>query len=354
MPLRQQYDNRRKSGLRGPMLGRKGPPRPMRNTMSTRVIDELLLSVLACPACVGELRVAAADVECIRCRSRYPVVDDIPRFVPADEYAQSFGYQWNHFRATQLDAESGVPLSEERFFSETGWSPEWLSDKIVLDVGCGAGRFAEVASRYARAVVAMDFSSAVTAARTNLESRSNVHVVQGDIYRLPFRTGAFDASYCIGVLQHTPDPVSATRALPRVVRRGGQLAVTVYERRRITRLHSKYLLRKVTSRMRPGHLLMLVRAAMPLLFTLSEILFRVPALGRVFRHVIPVANYVDERRLGIRKRYSWALLDTLDMLSPRYDQPQTEQELRSALQSGGAVGINRLPNPGLNLVATIP
>ncbi len=63
---------------------------------------------------------------------------------------------------------------------------------------------------------------------------------------------------------------------------------------------------------------------------------------------------MDQRRLGIRKRYTWAVLDTLDMLSPRYDQPQTEDELRCALDAGGAVSIERLPNPGLNLVAAVP
>lgn len=323
--------------------------------MSITSVDDVLLSVLACPGCGAQLCVEGSDLECAGCSQRYPVVDGIPRFAPATEgYADSFGYQWNRFRATQLDTVTRVPLSEERFLTETGWSADWLSDKIVLDVGCGAGRFAEVASRHARAVIAMDYSSAVDATRANLVDRPNVHVVQGDVYRLPFRDDAFGGCYCIGVLQHTPDPAAAASALPRVVRPGGRIAVTVYERRPLTRLNSKYLLRPLTRRMQPPQLLLLVRVAMPVLFVATEVLFRLPALKRVFKHMIPVANYVGERRLSIRERYRWAVVDTLDMLSPRYDEPQTEDQLRSALSAGGAVSIARLPNAGLNLVALTP
>jgi SAM-dependent methyltransferase len=274
--------------------------------------------------------------------------------VPAQNYAESFGYQWRRFQSTQLDTVSGVPLSEERFFAETGWTPEWLNDKIVLDVGCGAGRFAEVASRHARLVVGMDYSSAVDAAHENLLNRPNVHIVQADIFNLPFRSKAVDGLYCLGVLQHTPAPVSAARELPWVIKDGGRLAITVYERRRYTKLGTKYLLRRGLRRLDPEQMLKLVQWSMPVLFPISEILFRVPVLNRIFRYFLPVANYVDEPRLGLRQRYTWAVLDTLDALSPSYDNPLTEAELRVALQTGGAGSIERLPNPALNLVATMP
>src|SRR5260370_29426864 len=125
---------------------------------------------------------------------------------------------------------------------------------------------------------------------------------------MPFRPGAFDGCYCIGVIQHTPDPERALAALPSVLRAGGRMAVTIYEKRRFTKLYSKYWLRPLTRRLDKRRLLAGIRPAMPLLFPLTEVLFRVPRLGRLFRFAIPVANYTDEPRLTIKQRYRWAVL----------------------------------------------
>ena len=66
--------------------------------------------------------------------------------------------------------------------------------------------------------------------------------------------------------------------------------------------------------------------------------------------VVPVANYVQVRDLSWRQRYRWAILDTFDMLSPRYDQPLIPQAGARALAREGIVNLKRLNNPGLNLV----
>ena len=39
-----------------------------------------------------------------QCGDVYPITKGVPRFVPQDAYAQSFGYQWNWFRTVQLDS----------------------------------------------------------------------------------------------------------------------------------------------------------------------------------------------------------------------------------------------------------
>jgi hypothetical protein len=93
---------------------------------------------------------------------------------------------------------------------------------------------------------------------------------------------------------------------------------------------------------------LLVVMMMPIVFPLTEVLFRIPLLGRLFRFAIPVANYVDAP-LSLRQRYRWALLDTYDMLAPRYDQPQREAEVRRWLSDAG-ISTERRAHPGLNLV----
>ena len=289
-------------------------------------------------------------LECARCGSSYVVTAGIPRFINTDNYAASFGYQWNQFKSEQIDSINGTRLSTERFYSETEWTPDWLKGKWILDVGCGAGRFLDVASKNDCEVVGIDLSNATDAAKKTLAGRKNVHLVQGSIYELPFRDEVFDGVYCIGVIQHTPDPQKSWHSLPRVLKKGGRIAITAYELKRWTLLNAKYLIRPITKRLDKRILFGGIRGLMPVLFPLTEVAFRIPYFGRLFMHAIPVANYVNERQLNIRQRYHWAVMDTFDMLSPQYDQPQTQDRATRALVAEGIKEVRRLNNPGLNLV----
>jgi SAM-dependent methyltransferase len=320
-----------------------------------------LLDVLACPKCQQALEgTKGADhgdllegaLQCRGCGASYPVRGGVPRFVDAGNYGASFGQQWNWFRTTQLDSVSRTDLSATRFFSETGWPREWLRGKLVLDAGCGAGRFLEIAAECGARVVGVDISSAVDAAAANVGRFPNAHVIQASLYELPFRRGVFDACYCIGVLQHTPDPNRALVSLAPVLKEGGRLAVVAYERKRWTKLNTKYLIRPLTRRMPKGALLKAIQVTMPVVFVITEVLYRLPVVGRMFKFVIPVANYTDEPRLSLRQRYDWAILDTLDMLSPAFDQPQTAPEVMNTLSEAGIVALQRRPTAGLTVVGT--
>ncbi len=44
----------------------------------------------------------------------------------------SFGFQWNRLPPSKLDSHSGIPVSRDRFFRETGWSPESLLSRAQL------------------------------------------------------------------------------------------------------------------------------------------------------------------------------------------------------------------------------
>lgn len=316
-----------------------------------------LLEILRCPGCGGRLEVDTTGVDPVRegtlacrgCASTYPIVSGIPRFVQRQNYASSFGLQWNRFRLEQIDRTADKGLSHSRFYSETGWEPETLRGKWVLDAGCGAGRFLAVVAETGAWAVGVDLSDAVDAAALTLRDKPDVDLVQARIDALPFAPAAFDAVYCIGVIQHTSDPQSAVRSLARAVRPGGRIAITAYEKRRWTHLYAKYWARRLTSRLGDRALLRLVYLTMPLLFPLTEILYRIPLLGRFFRFVIPVANYVEKPELSLGQRYRWALLDTYDMLAPTFDFPQTEAAVARWLRDEGVGEVERRRNPGLNL-----
>ncbi len=259
---------------------------------------------------------------------RYPVHNGIPRFVPESNYADNFGMQWQHFRQTQLDSYSGLPISSDRFWLATNWSPTDLEDEWVLDVGCGAGRFAEVALNAGAKVVVLDYSSAVDACYANLKHHPNLHVVQGDIYALPFARGAFSFVYSLGVLQHTPNVAKAFEALPLMVKKEGRLCVDYYEKSWRSIFHPKFWVRPLTKRMEKKMLFSLLQKAVPVLLPLSRLLGGVPLMGRLLKRLVPVADHYGKLPLSVEQHHEWALLDTFDWLAPQYDQPQTEATAR--------------------------
>ncbi|MCB1759303.1 MAG: methyltransferase domain-containing protein [Gammaproteobacteria bacterium] len=254
---------------------------------------------------------------------RYPIIGGIPRFVAESNYADNFGMQWNLFAKTQLDSHSGQPISAERFWHATGWHPEALRGSWVLDVGCGSGRFAEVALNAGAKVVALDYSSAADACYANLRHHPCLHVIQGDVYALPFAADSFPFVYSLGVLQHTPDVAAAFAALPPIVEPGGQLCADFYWNRLRTLLNPKYVLRPFTKRMDQKRLFSWLTSNVPGMLRMSQALGRVPMLGRFLKRIIPVVDYTGIYPLTQKQLEEWALLDTFDMLAPAYDNPQS-------------------------------
>lgn len=273
---------------------------------------------------------------------RYPIRNFIPRFVPESNYADNFGMQWNKFRQTQLDSYSGHSISTDRFWKATGWRPEDITGKWVLDAGCGAGRFAEVALLAGAKVIALDYSNAVDACYANLKAHPNLHVVQGDIYALPFPHEFFPFVYSLGVLQHTPDVARAFAALPPMVVKGGRLCADFYWKRFRTMMHPKYLLRPITKRMQQQALFELLQKAIPILLPISQFLGGIPLLGRLLKRLVPVADYTGIYPLNSVQLKEWALLDTFDMLAPEYDNPQTAGRVRIWFETARLVDVEVL------------
>ncbi len=266
----------------------------------------------------------------------YPIIRGIPRFVSSDNYAASFGAQWNQYQKTQLDSDTGISISRKRFDDETGWTEADLAGKWCLDSGCGAGRFAEVAASKKANLVAMDFSSAIDAAALTLKEYKNVNLVQGNLLEPPIKFGTFDFAYCIGVIQHTPDPDLAAKNAVAATKDDGAFCLTIYARRPWTKLNTKYLIRPLTKKLPQPVLRNAIEKTMPFVYPVADKLFRLPVVGRVAQFTIPVALYTDRDHLAPDKRYEESVLDTLDMLSPQYDSPMTWQEVETVLRGVGA------------------
>lgn len=273
--------------------------------------------------------------------NRFPIVRGVPRITSDKNYADNFGMQWNRFDQTQLDRDSdGHSLSRQRFFAETHWDQQDLSGMNVLEVGSGAGRFSKVLLEHTSAnLYSVDYSDAVTA---NYHNNCGIaperfHLFQASLYEMPFPACSFDKVVCLGVLQHTPDFDASIKALIDMAKPGGEIVVDFYSINGWwTKIHSKYILRPFFKRLSNELLMQLIERNIDWLLK-SEQLLHQSGFG-VFTRFLPVVDTYRTlpKYLSEREKRQWAILDTFDMFSPEYDNPQRIRDVAAMFTRHGA------------------
>jgi 2-polyprenyl-6-hydroxyphenyl methylase/3-demethylubiquinone-9 3-methyltransferase len=108
-----------------------------------------------------------------------------------------------------------------------------LSDKSVLDVGCGGGILSESMARAGARVLGIDLSQAVL-------DVAELHALEGKVpveYRAVAaeelaleRPAVFDLVTCMEMLEHVPDPAASVKALAALVKPGGDVIVSTINR----------------------------------------------------------------------------------------------------------------------------
>lgn len=229
-----------------------------------------LLDLLACPDCgcqdirltsIHESRlpdpsgdIKEGSVNCPACASVFPIVEGIPRMLPRELREQEVQRGGEKLQGTLRTAEGYNEVYSgsvwEEFTEPTDYSKdlelvteyfrEFLAldqsasrlfqGRIVLDAGCGGGRFMGAASRFGAAeTVGLDLSEAgPLRAQRLLKGNAHFHLVQGDVTRPAFKKGSFDIVYSIGVLHHLAVPAEGFSAVKGLLSPGGMLLVWVY------------------------------------------------------------------------------------------------------------------------------
>ena len=96
--------------------------------------------------------------------------------------------------------------------------------KTALDVGCGAGLFAERIAATVPEVVAIDRDSEVIRSAQELSRSPNVRYVEGDVMKTELPLAPFDFVSCLSALHHMP-LAPALERLRSFLAPGGVLAV---------------------------------------------------------------------------------------------------------------------------------
>lgn len=262
-----------------------------------------------------------------------PVSDYIIRFVEDHNYTDSFGYQWSTFRNLQHDSRNGKHLSRRRMLENTKWKESDLKGKLVLELGCGNGRFTEIFKDIGAITIAVDMSGAIDVNRDNLGLHPNVLYIQDDITKLYYMKGRADYVFCYGVLQHTPNPRLTLHRIHQYAVQKGHISIDVYEKvsKPSPFYGPKYFWRPITKRMAHKKLLHILKWYIPHYIKFDTFVRRLVIgncpIGEYILGIIPIPcwNYLDCGYTD-EERVQHAIMDTFDALSPMYDRPCSEAE----------------------------
>ncbi len=267
----------------------------------------------------------------------------------------TYGLQWNRFRILRPEEDRAT------FVNRTGWTPEDLRGSVVLDAGCGMGRYLRIAAEAGAEVVGLDLSESTRAARElTADLAARVLILRGDLLRPPMAGGSFDRIYSIGVLDHTPDPRRAFLSLARLLKPGGRIAIWVYRKERplLERIVDAH--RAVSTRLPLGVLLFLSRVMSP--------------VGGLKRRLMASRNRLVARSgvalnlatigVSMHPDPEVRVCDTLDWYAPKYMSRHTFDEVAGWFAEAGLVDVVDLSKGqvyyhagqgnGINLAGTRP
>lgn len=175
--------------------------------------------------------------------------DAVVDFIQGDNYAESFGYQWNRTRTVVAKNEGMRHVHFREMDLRTGFHERDLSESRCLEIGAGLGDdTAYMLERGVKEIHAVDLSSAIYRAAAVIND-PRARFVRADANSLPFAPESFDIVLCHRMMMHTPDPAATLAHAARMVRPGGLLFCHSYHRSKYFMRSAKYKYRWLTTRL---------------------------------------------------------------------------------------------------------
>jgi SAM-dependent methyltransferase/uncharacterized protein YbaR (Trm112 family) len=301
---------------------------------------------------------------CASCSAVFPIVNSVPRFLPGaiktfpeiqerwasqlnsgnnsgsepiqgregldSEYRQvvrHFQTQWKYWGRHSKNFGRDIQQSLEflQWTLAPKASPDFFDRKLILDAGCGHGKYLAALSAENVEVIGMDITRSIDLCQELVGDRENVHLVQGDVIHPPFAKGIFDYVYSNGVIHHTPDTRRAFRSLAALPKTGATYAIWVYPYRAKWWDFTQQTIRGVTTKLPPGLLRALCYIPVPLL--------SIPGIGAYSDTSLKTASWGECAQV------------IFDFYGPKYQTHHTPEEIARWFQEEGYGGVTFGPDP---------
>jgi SAM-dependent methyltransferase len=270
----------------------------------------------------------------------FPIIAGIPRFTN-ESYSAAFGFQWSNFPKTQFDSYTNTQISKNRVIDACGpWVSKLLCESTVLEVGCGAGRFTEILLNEGATVFSVDLSRAVEVNEKNFPNSDQHRVIQANVSSLPFRSETFDIVFCLGVIQHTPNPEETIEKLAKYVAPGGWLVIDHYGKSISWFLRTAPLFRAILKRQEPEKAFKKCRD----IYKIAKpfYLFSRNRYYRKFLNMLFPVVYFDNEIPDLPDTFKdeWSILDTFDSLTDWHKHRRSPAQIHKVLKDLGLKEID--------------
>ena len=232
-------------------------------------MKDSLVEYLICPKCNQNLtlkikkkikkEIIEGDLVCLK-RHKFPIMGGIPRLVVdktmnfvKTEY--SFSSKWENYNKT-YHGKKWSDGQKKWFLERFGWKTSTNFDKFlktrtkILDAGTGVGNSAKLFSSNPNAnVFAIDASKSIIFAYKKYGNLPNIHFLQADIRKLPFKKNFFDFICSDQVLHHTKDTESSFKMLTKLLAKKGIISIYVYKIKGPMREFADNFIRESTTKM---------------------------------------------------------------------------------------------------------
>jgi len=250
---------------------------------------------------------------------------------------ESFGEEWSKF-----DFFSGeeIRLAGDQYFDIV--DDQMLNgNSIVLDLGCGSGRWSKYAAVKAGFIEAIDPSEAVYSAAKLNSNSPNVRITQAGVDQIPFADHTFDFIICLGVLHHIPDTGGALKKAVMKLKSGGHILLYLYynlENRGMvfrTLFAISDLFRRMISGF-PPKLKMIVCDIIAFAVYLPFI-----GLSKIIRSISPGKNWYKKIPLSYYVDKSWRIIrnDSLDRFGTPLEQRFSKTQMEKMMTDSGLENI---------------
>lgn len=141
-----------------------------------------------------------------------------------EKTVQSFGEEWEAFHGF---AEEDISQIGNDYFDIV--TSEHVNKKsLVLDVGCGSGRWSKFLADKVGFIEAIDPSDAVYSAVKLTQNIPNIRITKAGVDSIPFPNNSFDFVFSLGVLHHIPDTQAAMKSCVDKLKPNGHFLVYLY------------------------------------------------------------------------------------------------------------------------------
>ena len=229
-----------------------------------------LIENLVCPTCRKQVilrtkkrqgnEIIQGKILCLHCKDQFSIINGIPRFVTDKtkdfiRTENAFSAKWkNHHKSHH--AQDWIDFQRKWFLERFEWKTlrnfkNFLkTKKKILDAGTGIGNSANLLSANLNAkVFALDASESIDFAYKKYGHLPNVHFLQADLRKLPFKKRFFDYIYSDQVLHHTKNTATSFKYLTNFLTERGTISIYVYNKKAPIREYVDDYIRKITTNM---------------------------------------------------------------------------------------------------------